>query len=62
MKRIILAVDHTEADEFAEYLNEQGHDAQVGNSTGSYVDGSQTDHDQDANDWLNGQWDAYCNA
>lgn len=59
---IEIAVDATEAHEFAAWLNEQGHDAQVGNSTGSYIDGQWTQADQEASNILNALWDSFCNA
>jgi len=59
---IEIACDHTEAAEFVAWLNAQGHDATVGDSTGSYVDGDCTDHDADASAALNQLWEAYCNA
>ncbi len=60
--KIEIAVDHTEADEFCAWLNEQGHSATVGTSTGNYVDGEWTSSDADASEILNGLWDEYCNG
>ncbi len=59
--KIEIAVDHHEADEFASFLNGEGHDAHVGESTGNFIDGVCTSHDVDASDELNKLWDWYCN-
>lgn len=48
------------AQEFATWLNEQGHDARVGNSTGSYVDGRSTSNDEDAREIMNNLWNEFC--
>ena len=61
-RTIEIACDQHEAAEFAEWLTAEGHNASVGNSTGSYVDGDCTDHDGAANDWLTRQWNDYCNS
>jgi hypothetical protein len=58
---IQIAVDHAEAEQFANWLNAQGHSATIGNSTGNYVNGAWTAYDIDANEILSGLWDAYCN-
>jgi len=59
---IIIASDNHEAAEFAAWLIEQGHTAQVGTSTGNYVDGAWTSTDDVANEIMRALWDAYCNA
>ncbi len=51
--KIEIAVDHHEADEFASFLNGEGYDAHVGESTGNFVDDVCTSHDVDASDELN---------
>ena len=48
------------AQEFAAWLNEKGHDAKVGNSTGSYVDGRSTSNDEEAREIMNNLWDEFC--
>lgn len=50
------------AHEFAAWLNEKGHDAKVGNSTGSYVDGRWTHIDQEASEIMNLLWYEFCNS
>jgi len=60
--QIEIAVDTVEADEFAAWLNANGHDAKVGNSTGNFIDGVRTSTDNDANETMRALWDAYCNA
>lgn len=59
---IILSCDQHEGEEFAAWLNGHGHDATIGNSTGSYVDGAWTSSDESANDSLRRLWDEYCNG
>lgn len=58
--KIQLACDHTEGEQFAQWLNERGHDAIVGNDTGNHVDGVWTSTDPDSSDILRGLWDEYC--
>jgi hypothetical protein len=60
--KIEIAVDTTEADEFCAWLNEQGHDATVGDSTGNYIDGVWTSSDEQANTILGDLWAEYCNG
>lgn len=55
-----IACDHHEAADFAAWLNKQGHDATVGDSTGNYVDGSCTDHDPGADEVMACAWNDYC--
>lgn len=59
---IEIAVDHTEAEEFCAWLNEQGHSATVGRYTGNYVDGEWTSSSAEAGEILNTLWDEYCNG
>jgi hypothetical protein len=56
----IIASDNPEAEAFAEWLEDQGHSAEVGNSTGNYVDGVWTSTDDDAAQTLNALWESYC--
>ena len=60
--KIILSCDQHEGEEFAAWLNERGHYATIGNSTGSYVDGAWTSSDESASDALRRLWDEYCNG
>lgn len=59
---IEIACDTPEAEQFAAWLNAQGHDARVGRSTGNYVDGSWTDNNAEANEIMNDLWSQYCNS
>ena len=59
---IEISVDACEADQFAAWLNANGHSAAVGKSTASYVDGARTGSDPAANEIMNGLWSAYCDA
>ena len=59
---IEIAIDSVEPDKFCAWLNENGHSATIGNSTGNYIDGILTDHDIDANDIMNNLWADYCNS
>ena len=47
-------------EQFVEWLNEKGHDAKAGNTTGSYVDGRWTSNDEGANQIMNALWDEFC--
>lgn len=58
---IELACDTTEADQFKEWLISRGHDVQIGNSTGNYIDGECTSHSIVANDIMRNLWEDYCN-
>lgn len=58
---ITIACDHHEGDEFCNWLNEQGHDATIGNDTGNWIDGINTDYDILANEIINDLWVEYCN-
>ena len=60
--QIEIASDTIEAEEFCYYLNKNGHDAIIGNTTGNYVDGNCTNSDIDANEIMNGLWSDYCNS
>lgn len=57
-----LAVDQHEGEEFAAWLNAQGHTATIGRSTGTYIDGVSTSSDPEANEIANDLWAAYCDA
>ena len=60
--RIEIACDTPEAEQFAAYLTAQGHDAKVGRTTGDYIDGAWTSHNEEASDTMRALWTAYCNA
>ncbi len=57
-----IAGDTKEADEFCAWLNDNGHDAQVGKSTGNFIDGECTSHNEKANDIMRSLWEGYCNS
>lgn len=59
--KLEISNDTPEAEQFCAWLNAQGHDARVGNSTGNYVDGEWTSSSAEANSVMNALWDAYCN-
>lgn len=55
---IVLAVDTPEAESFAQWLRDQGHDAAVGRTTGNYVDGMS---DEESSEILQSLWTGFCN-
>ena len=55
-----ISCDNDEGEEFAAWLISQGHTAEVGRSTGSYIDGVWTSHDHEASDIMRSLWDSYC--
>jgi hypothetical protein len=57
---VVIACDATEAHEFAEYLNDIGHCAFVGNDTGNLIDGYPTSNYVSANLTMQSLWNAYC--
>ena len=59
--KIEIAVDNIEGKEFVSWLNNKGHDAKIGTSTGSYVDGYWVSNDENANEILRKLWEKYCN-
>jgi len=62
MATIEVACDMKEADEFAEWLRGQGHEARVSDSTGSTIDGVGTHADERvAREW-EALWLAYCQS
>jgi len=60
--KIEIASDHPDAEEFVSWLNNQGHDASIGTSTGSYIDGVWTSTDPEMSESMNTLWSAYCNS
>jgi hypothetical protein len=59
---IEIAYNAHEAAEFVAWLNNQGHNATVGNDTGSYINGVETGNDEETNEMMTSLWDEYCNA
>lgn len=57
---IELRCDSAEAAEFAAWLNSKGHNAIVGSTTESLVDGWPTRVNGSAKDVLESLWDEYC--
>lgn len=51
---IEIAYDIPEAEQFAQWLREQGHTVKIGHSTGNYIDGQLASIDD--------LWAAYCNS
>jgi hypothetical protein len=60
--RIEIACDTDGANDFCEWLIEQGHDADVGTSTGNYVDGRWCNDDGDADQIMHDLWGKYCQS
>ena len=59
---ITIAVDHQESEQFCAWLIEQGHAANVGSSTGNYINGEPTGSSDELNIKMNSLWDSYCNS
>lgn len=57
--RIELAVDHCEAEQFEAWLNQNGHDAEIGSTDTSFVDGEPS-YCEDAGRVMSELWEAYC--
>lgn len=60
--QVKVAYDQEEGREFVQWLIEQGHQAELGGDTGSYIDGVHTATDSGANETMNRLWADYCNA
>jgi hypothetical protein len=69
--RIEIAFDTNEVEAFCAWLNEQGHDAWIGKSTGSYIDGDWTSHYTEeginsehpySEEIMRELWEGYCNS
>ena len=61
--RIVLAVDHPGAEDFATWLNNNGHIANVGRDTHNHVDGydvSMLDDEDEHATIFNTLWETYC--
>lgn len=59
---IIISSDNDDGEQFAAWLQQQGHTASVGNSTGNYINGALTSSDAEANETMGMLWNSYCNA
>ena len=57
---IKVSFNTAEAEQFVEWLNEQGHSAEISDHTGDYVDGVWTSTDEDANEIMTRLWTDYC--
>jgi hypothetical protein len=60
--RIEIACDCAEAEQFRDWLIARGHDAYIGRSTGTYVDGAWTSSNEEANEISNCLWTEYCRS
>ncbi len=59
---VVIACDQTEGEEFAAWLNANGHVAMIGNSTGAYVNGVRTSSRGDESIIFGYLWDSYCDS
>jgi hypothetical protein len=57
---IEVAYDNEDCSGFVAWLNEQGHEAKMGGTTGSYVDNDWILGCCEANNIFNALWDVYC--
>lgn len=55
-----VAFDTPEAKQFCDWLNENGHSAKIGNSTGNYINGHCTGNTEEADEIMRVLWDSYC--
>lgn len=55
-----ISVDNADAEEFCKYLNDNGHCANIGGSTGNYIDSDWTSNSPAANAIFNELWGEYC--
>jgi len=60
MSKIEIAYDTPEAEEFAAWLRAQGHEANVGATTGNLLDGVSTANSYEAQQTINALWESYC--
>lgn len=58
--KIVISCDTPDAEQFCDYLNALGHDAEIGDSTGNYVDGTWTSADETANAIMRQMWVDFC--
>jgi hypothetical protein len=59
--RVEVACDTDEGAEFVTWLNERGHTAKLGTTTGNFIDGVHTSSDERANKIMGRLWTQYCN-
>ena len=59
---IIISRDSDEGKQFAAWLQQQGHTASIGSSTGNYINGAMTSSDAEASETMRMLWNSYCNA
>jgi hypothetical protein len=59
---IEVASDQYEADQFIQWLNDNGYEAAIGDSTGNYVNRIWTNADEKASEIFNRLWDQYCGS
>jgi len=57
---IEISSDHEDGKNFVDWLTDQGHNAEIGNTTGNFIDGVWTNTDEKANQILNQLWKEYC--
>ena len=57
---ILVACDTEEGEAFINWLNDQGHGAEMSADDGNYIDGVWTTTDVDANMKMNELWARYC--
>lgn len=58
---IEIAADHTESQEFSNFLNRLGHTATIGSTTANRIDGESTSNSADANEIMRQLWEDFCN-
>ena len=59
---IEVAFDTEDGKGFVVWLNDQGHDAKIGSTTGNYIDGEWTSESIAKSDILKALWDEYCDS
>lgn len=59
-KKVVIAADHIEAEEFVEWLRLQGYQASVGSDTHNHIGGYDTSSDDEANEKMQDLWNRYC--
>lgn len=58
--RIEVASDTAELETFVQWLCDHGHNATIGRSTGDYINGVWTAHNEEARAIINKLWEDYC--
>lgn len=59
---IKVSCNNDEAEQFVDWLVEQGHSAELSDDTGNYVDEVWTSTDGHANEIMRTLWSAYCTS